>query len=69
MKVTGIVEDGIVRLPADWKDGTAVQVETLPLEAGNELTRRLLKIAGEVDGLPSDLAAQHNHYLYSTPKR
>ena len=69
MKVTGIVEDGIVRLPPDWKDGTAVQVETLPPEAGNDLTRRLLKIAGKVEDLPADLAAQHDHYLYGMPKR
>ncbi len=69
MKVSGIVEDGMVRLPPDWKDGTPAQVETLAPERGNELTHRLLKIAGKVEGLPADLAAQHNHYLYGTPKR
>lgn len=33
---------------------------------------KLLKAVGgpiENDGLPSDLAAQHDHYLYGTPKR
>lgn len=69
MKITGIVADGVVKLPPDWKDGTAVLVESLPVEAGNELTRRLLKIAGAVEGLPADLATQHDHYLYGTPKR
>lgn len=24
---------------------------------------------GTLDGLPDDLAAQHDHYLYGTPKR
>lgn len=69
MKVTGVVEHGVVKLPPDWQDGTPVQVETLPPEPGNELTRRLLKIAGTVEGLPADLAAQHDHYLYGTPQR
>lgn len=69
MKHTGIVEGGVVKLPGGWKDGTPVQVETLAPEAGNELTRRLLAIAAKTEGLPTDLAAQHDHYLYGTPKR
>lgn len=69
MKHTGIVEGGMVKLPGNWKDGTPVQVESLAAEPGNELTRRLLEIAAKTEGLPTDLAAQHDHYLYGTPKR
>jgi hypothetical protein len=29
----------------------------------------LLKHAGKAEGLPEDLADQHDHYLYGTPKR
>lgn len=36
---------------------------------GNSLSRLLLKYAGCCTGLPSDLAAEHDHYLYGTPKR
>jgi hypothetical protein len=69
MKHTGIVEGGVVKLPGAWMDGTPVQVETLAPEPGNDLTRRLLAIAAKTEGLPADLAAQHDHYLYGTPKR
>ena len=69
MKHTGIVAGGVVKLPGDWKDGTPVLVESLTSEPGNELTRRLLEIAAKTEGLPTDLAAQHDHYLYGTPKR
>ena len=31
--------------------------------------RALLEIAGTADDLPPDLAFQHDHYLYGTPKR
>ena len=59
----------MVKLPGEWKDGTPVLVESLTVEPGNELTRRLLEIAAKTEGLPTDLAAQHDHYLYGTPKR
>jgi len=29
----------------------------------------LLRLAGSVKGLPSDLAENHDHYLYGVPKR
>lgn len=29
----------------------------------------LLQMAGTVDGLPADLAENHDHYLYGTPRR
>jgi hypothetical protein len=29
----------------------------------------VLRVAGTAEGLPSDLAENHDHYLYGTPKR
>lgn len=31
--------------------------------------KALLEIAGAADDLPADLSANHDHYLYGTPKR
>jgi len=31
--------------------------------------KALLEVAGVADDLPPDLAANHDHYLYGTPKR
>lgn len=41
MTYTGIVENGVVKLPSDWKDGTPVQVETVQDEnASKNLAER-----------------------------
>jgi hypothetical protein len=29
----------------------------------------LLEVAGTADDLPADISANHDHYLYGTPKR
>jgi hypothetical protein len=61
-----IVLEGQVQLP----DGTKVevQVQESPKPA-SPLGEMLLRHAGKADGLPEDLAAQHDHYLYGTPKK
>ena len=43
--------------PAELKDAVA------------DLSRILLEFAGKAQGLPSDMAEQHDHYLHGTPKR
>ena len=41
-----------------------------PLGRGKEsLGDFVLRVAGTAEGLPSDLAENHDHYLYGTPKR
>lgn len=72
MTYIGKVTNGTVILPlaAKLSNGTVVRIE--PLEdysASNKFTRRLLKIAKGVKGLPEDLAENHDHYLYGVPKR
>jgi len=74
MSFTGHVVGGSVVLdgPIPLPDGTPVRVDPIearPPTAASPLGQALLDIAGRSDGLPDDLAAQHDHYLYGTPKR
>ncbi len=72
MSYTGTVENGVVKLPpeAHRPDGAAVRVELIPPRtARNNLTQRLRELAAKMEGLPSDLAEQHDHYIHGTPKR
>jgi hypothetical protein len=57
-------------------DGTFVNVEALDTQAcetdsGNAPSdwSELLALKGSASDLPADLAAEHDHYLYGTPKR
>ena len=38
-------------------------------KAASPLGEALMLLAGTAVGLPSDMAAQHDHYLHGTPKR
>lgn len=65
------VPEGPVNLPV----GFVVEIPDTPVEsASSEIVplARLAEIAKmypEDDDLPTDLAAQHDHYLYGTSKR
>lgn len=54
-------------------EGTKVHIEPIKTAAdapeGPSLYDRLKPIIGSVQGLPPDLAAQHDHYIHGTPKR
>jgi len=79
MVYNGHIEKGVVVLDDQvfLPDGLKVQVEPLPAaqaEIGTEnsdetLGQKLLKHAGKAVGLPPDLAENHDHYLYGTPKK
>jgi len=72
MSFTGTVENGVIKLPADaaWPNGTKIRVELIAQPVGkNQLTQRLVSIASKARNLPSDLAAEHDHYIHGTPKR
>jgi hypothetical protein len=71
MSYTGIIENGVVRLPSatGWTDGTPVRIEKIEApQDRNELTRKLRQIAAQLDDLPADWAREHDHYLHGTPK-
>lgn len=75
-ELTGKVVDGNIVLdqPGQLKEGTEVRVRpisrasTHPNENGS-LSDMLLRFAGTVDGLPEDMARNHDHYLYGVPKK
>lgn len=70
---TGEVRDGVIMLdegtPA-LPEGMKVRVEPAgirpPLDSRQELP---LSVAGKAQGLPDDLAAQHDYYLHGQPNR
>ena len=43
--------------------------ELLAAPASQNVWKSLLELAGTAEGLPEDLAEQHDHYLHGTPKR
>ena len=72
MSYTSIIENGVVKIPAEaaWADGTPVRIEKIEGSPDrNELTRKLRQIAAQLDGLPADWAREHDHYIHGTPKR
>ena len=77
MSYRGHIEDGVVVLDEDVQlpNGTAVNVEpvmpvlTEPVEDDiPTLYDRLKPFVGAVQGLPPDLAKNHDHYLHGTAK-
>ena len=78
MTYRGKYRNGTVVLPkgVNIPEGTEVEV-TLIRPAANESIQasestfyeRYKEFIGVLDGLPSDLAENHDHYLYGTPKR
>ncbi|HEY4759967.1 MAG TPA: hypothetical protein VIH42_05245 [Thermoguttaceae bacterium] len=79
MVYKGHVEKGVVVLddPVTLPEGMKVQIEPAPTvqqeittdDNGETLGQKLLKHAGKAVGLPQDLAENHDHYLYGTPKK
>jgi hypothetical protein len=72
MLLEGTIVNGRVVLdqPEALPEGTRVEVMEKPAaKPRSALAERLLRHAGTVPDLPVDLADQHDHYLYGTPKR
>jgi hypothetical protein len=75
-ELKGRVVNGIVVLdqPGMLEEGTEVRVRPVHKAsegAGNDssLSDMLLSFAGSVEGLPEDMALNHDHYLYGVPKK
>jgi hypothetical protein len=64
----GHVANGVVVLdePASLPEGTKVRVTPIRRKT---LAERFKNVIGSVKNMPSDLAANHDHYLHGTPKR
>lgn len=74
MELQGTVHKGVIVVDAgnSLPEGTRV---TIVVEAkdkrdeGITLKDRLLKLAGTIDDLPSDMARNHDHYIHGVPER
>ena len=72
MEYTGKIQNGVVVLEQGCALAEGVRVRVLPIEREHEdttLGQRLLQFVGLADGLPSDMAENHDHYIHGTPKR
>ncbi|HSU65780.1 MAG TPA: hypothetical protein VLJ39_02810 [Tepidisphaeraceae bacterium] len=72
MTLRGHIKDGAVVLdePVSLPDGTDIEVEVRPLtgEEGPTLYDRLQDVIGTAEGLPEDMAENHDHYVHGVMK-
>lgn len=71
MTFRGRVSNGVVVLEegAHLPDGLEVRVEPVDQPERKTLYERLRPFAGQMEGLPNDLADQHDHYIHGTSKK
>jgi hypothetical protein len=71
MTFRGHIENGVAVFdePVELPDGTAVRIELEETSQRRTLADRLRDVIGAAEGLPSDLAEQHDHYLHGKPKK
>lgn len=74
MELQGTIQNGAIVLdtPMPLAEGAKVRIWVeVPTESPRQptLRERLLKLAGTVDDLPSDMARNHDHYIHGTPKK
>ena len=72
--VEAVYENGVLKLaqplPLKEHEKVSVCVEPARLSLAERIVARARALPPqELDALPDDLAAQHDHYLYGTPKR
>ena len=70
--IATIAADGTITLPPEAKLPVGTQVRVTPVSSAQDdrpIGQKLLELAGSVQGLPADLARNHDHYLHGTPKR
>ena len=70
----GKVHNGSILLdpPDALPEGAEVEVHVVTEETptmGEDLTDKLLRLAGTARGLPHDLARNHDHYLHGRPRK
>jgi len=72
MTYRGHVKNGQIAFdePITLPEGAEVQVEVTqtPTEQPT-IWEELLELSGKAEGLPPDMAENHDHYLYGTPKK
>lgn len=70
MNITATVEHDTIKLPegVHLPDGTRVKIEPVEKQMPS-LLERMSPFVGMVKDAPSDLAENHDHYLYGAPKK
>jgi hypothetical protein len=72
MTYRGKVRNGVVVIEpapdAPLPEGADVSVEVVS-QPTETLGQRLIKLAGIAQGLPTDMAKNHDHYAHGAPKR
>ncbi len=70
MSYLGQVKNGVIVLDeeAPLIEGMKVRVELLEADLPT-LAERLKDFIGKADGLPEDMAKNHDHYLHGQPKK
>jgi hypothetical protein len=68
---TGKIQNGVVILPPGVKlpEGTEVKVSVPDTVVGDSFADRYERYIGAADDLPSDLAANIDHYVHGQPKK
>jgi hypothetical protein len=71
MEIEGVVHGGVVVLDngTALPEGTRVRIVIPTVERTQTFGERYARFKGAAEGLPSDLAKQHDHYRLGTPKR
>jgi len=71
MTFQGQMRNGVVVFDGSQAppEGSMVEVAVLPKKQPQSLKDFLLEFAGTIEGLPSDMARQHDHYLHGRPKK
>ena len=67
MTYRGIVKDGVVHLQPDAVLAVGTEVEVVPFETDQpqpNIFEKLGALDGQADGLPPDLAHNHDRYLH-----
>jgi hypothetical protein len=71
MSYTGHVKEGVVVFDglARPPEGTTVRVEEMPAAEQASTWAEVFKdLVGAVEGLPQDMAENHDHYIHGKPK-
>ncbi len=71
MELEGVVQNGVI-VPDDataLPEGTRVRISPASTEKPRSFGERFAQFKGAVNGLPPDLAKQHDHYRMGTAKR
>ena len=66
------VKGGVIVLdkPGELPDGTHGEINTLiPEKSDSSLVDRYKGLVGILEGLPTDMAENHDHYIHGAPKQ